>query len=35
MKLSVDAAGVPKIEFLDDAGKVTFSLPQAGGTEKK
>lgn len=32
MKLSVDAAGVPKIEFLDDAGKVTYTLPQV---EKK
>ena len=34
MKLSVDAAGVPKLEFLDETGKVTYSLPQAA-TDKK
>lgn len=28
-KLSVDANGSPKLEFLDEAGKVTYSLPQA------
>jgi hypothetical protein len=27
-KLSVDASGTPKLEFLDDAGKVTYSLPE-------
>ena len=27
-RLSVDAAGTARLEFLDDAGKVTFSLPQ-------
>ena len=27
VKLSVDAAGAPKLEFLDEAGKVTYSLP--------
>jgi hypothetical protein len=32
IKLSVDAAGVPKLEFLDETGKVTHSLPQV---EKK
>lgn len=32
IKLSVDAAGAPKLEFLDEAGKVTHSLPQV---EKK
>jgi hypothetical protein len=35
IKLSVDAAGSPRLEFLDDAGKVTYSLPQAGGADKK
>ena len=35
IKLSVDAAGVPKLEFLDETGKVTHSLPQAGGADKK
>lgn len=35
IKLYVDAAGVPKLDFLDETGKVTFSLPQAGSTEKK
>ena len=34
LKISVDAAGVPKIEFLDETGKVTFTLPQ-NATEKK
>ncbi len=28
IKLSVDLAGSPKLEFLDEAGKVTYSLPQ-------
>jgi hypothetical protein len=27
IKLSVDLAGSPKLEFLDEAGKVTYSLP--------
>lgn len=35
IKLYVDAAGVPKLDFLDETGKVTFSLPQAGGADKK
>jgi hypothetical protein len=26
-RLSVDASGNPKLEFLDEAGKVTYSLP--------
>lgn len=26
-RLSVDATGTPKLEFLDEAGKVTYSLP--------
>jgi hypothetical protein len=34
IKLSVDAAGVPKLEFLDEAGKVTFSLPQPTADKK-
>jgi hypothetical protein len=29
LRLSVSAAGEAKIDFLDDAGKVTYSLPQA------
>ena len=29
-KLSVDAAGMAKLEFLDESGKVTYSLPQDG-----
>ena len=32
IKLSVDAAGVPKLEFLNETGKVTHILPQV---EKK
>lgn len=28
VKLSVDASGAPKLEFLDENGKVTYSLPQ-------
>ncbi len=35
IKLSVDAAGAAKLEFLDEAGKVTYSLPQATGADKK
>jgi hypothetical protein len=30
IKISVDGAGVPKLEFLDDAGKVLMSLPNPG-----
>jgi hypothetical protein len=29
VKISVDASGAPKLEFLDETGKVTYSLPQA------
>ncbi len=35
IKLSVDAAGVPKLEFLDENGKVTYSLPQDNRGEKR
>jgi hypothetical protein len=28
IRLSVDAAGRPRLEFLDESGKVTYSLPQ-------
>jgi hypothetical protein len=28
VKLSVDASGQPKLEFLDEGGKVTYSVPQ-------
>lgn len=32
VKLSVDAAGIGRLEFLDDAGKVSYSLPEAAKT---
>ncbi len=35
IKLSVDVAGLPKLEFLDETGRVTYSLPQHGTTDKK
>jgi len=35
IKLSVDASGAPKIEFLDETGKVTYSLPQNDSADKK
>ena len=35
IKLSVDATGSPKLEFLDETGKVTYSLPQASGSNKE
>ncbi|MGH9941958.1 MAG: hypothetical protein ACRD9R_06320 [Pyrinomonadaceae bacterium] len=35
LKLSVDVAGLPKLEFLDETGKVTYSLPQASEADKK
>lgn len=35
LKLSVDAAGSPKVEFLDENGKVTYSLPQTVSGDKK
>jgi hypothetical protein len=35
IKLSVDVAGSPKLEFLDENGKVTYRLPQSGTAEKK
>jgi hypothetical protein len=31
LRLSVSAAGQAKIDFLDETGKVTYSLPQSGG----
>jgi len=34
-RLLVDSSGNPKLEFLDDAGKVTYSLPQTADTIKK
>jgi hypothetical protein len=34
LKISVDAAGVPKLEFLDENGKVTYSLPQSSSDKK-
>ena len=35
IKLSVDATGAPKLEFLDETGKVTYSLPQDSKADKK
>lgn len=35
IKLSVDPGGSARIEFLDENGKVTSSLPQSGTAEKK
>jgi hypothetical protein len=35
IKLSVGVEGVPKLEFFDETGKVTYSLPQDGKAEKK
>lgn len=35
IKISVAANGTPKIDFLDDAGKVTHSLPEANSADKK
>ena len=35
IKLSVDAQGTPKLEFLDETGKVTYSLPQDRKDGKK
>jgi hypothetical protein len=34
LKLSVDAAGVPKLEFLDETGKVTYTFPQNNADKK-
>ena len=34
MNLSVDAAGTPRLEFLDETGKVTHSLPQDNKSSK-
>ena len=35
IKLSVSAAGSPRLEFMDESGKVFYSLPQESRTEKK
>ncbi|HEV2666673.1 MAG TPA: hypothetical protein VG324_17275, partial [Blastocatellia bacterium] len=35
IKIAVDATGAPKLEFLDENGKVTYSLPQDNKAEKK
>ena len=35
IKLSVDVAGAPKLEFMDETGKVIYSLPQPAGADKK
>jgi stress response protein SCP2 len=35
IKISVAADGNPKIDFLDEAGKVTYSLPEASGAVKR
>ena len=35
IKLSVNAAGAPKLEFLDETGNVTFTLPPSEKADKK
>jgi hypothetical protein len=35
IQISVAADGTPKINFLDEAGKITYSLPDASVTTKK
>jgi len=35
LRISVAADGAARIEFLDDAGKVTHSLPEGGGAGKR
>lgn len=35
IRISVAADGNPRIAFLDEAGKVTYSLPEAGGPRTK
>jgi len=35
LKLSVDAAGAAKLEFLDESGKITYSLPPSGAANRK
>jgi len=35
IRLSVDAMGAARLEFLDDAGKVTYSLPQESKADRK
>lgn len=32
LTMLVDAAGVPRLDFLDERGKVTYSLPGANKT---
>ena len=32
INMLVDAAGVPRLDFLDESGKVTYSLPGANKT---
>lgn len=34
IKLSVDAAGAPRLEFLDQTGKVVYSLPPTGKADQ-
>lgn len=35
IRMSVSAEGTPKLEFLDAAGKVTYSLPTSSGTPQR
>lgn len=35
IRISVDATGNPKLDFLDETGKVTYSLPEESKTGKK
>jgi hypothetical protein len=34
IRMQVAADGTPRLEFLDEAGKVTYTLPDAAGTRK-
>jgi len=35
IKLFVDATGSPKLDFMDEAGKVIYSVPQGSEPVKK
>jgi len=35
IKMSVTADGTPKLDFLDETGKITYSLPEVVKTDKK
>jgi hypothetical protein len=35
IRMQVAPDGTPRLDFLDEAGKVVYSLPEAGKAEKK